>query len=222
MRNRSKHWSETEFACFVCDFWWLLLLIILLVIVTVFTSSIWLPLLGFPANNGDDPQVLATPTSLVEEPLSTEVAWKTFNDPELGYSIQYPSNWLINEPDTKQQVGYIESVILAEHQGITSQTRDFNENARVLIMSYPKVDVELQIWVITHWNWLDGQLEENQINGFRTITASVIPAESTLLNSILWVERENDILCFWAQTETDAPQNETIVHTMLDRITFLR
>jgi hypothetical protein len=201
-----KKWEGT--VCFVCDYWWLLLLIIFLALVTVFTSNIWSPLLGFPDNPSD------------EEPLPTETAWKIFNDPELGYSIQYPSEWEVNLPDIKQQDGYIESVILANQKGITSQTRLSNENARVWVISYPKEDTDFQAWVITHWNWLDGQMEESEKGNYRSLKANVNPAESAFLHSFLWVERENDILCFWAQTDMTVPEGKITVQKMFDLITF--
>ena len=209
-------------VCFVCDYWWLLLLFIILALIAAFTSNIWLPLLGFPANNSGDPLALATPTVSVGSPLPTEAAWKTFSDPDLGYSIQYPSDWEVNIPDIKQQDGYTESVILAEHQGITSQTRHPNENARVWVISYPKGETDLQTWVITRWNWLDGQIEEGEKGNYRLIKAKVIPTESTFLHSFLWIERENDILCFWAQTDMSIPQSEIIVQKMFDLIAFTR
>lgn len=212
-----KKW-EAPF-CLICDYWRMILLVLILVLIAALTSNIWRRLTGL---DQDDLQVSATQTALVGESIPIDEMWKTFSDLELGYSIQYPSSWEVSVPESKQRDGYIESVVLAEYQGTTSQTRHPNENARVLIMSYPKEEVELETWVIMHWNWLDGQLNENQIQGFRTISVNVVPAESTFLNSILWVERENDILCFWAQTELAASQNETIVNTMFDRITFLR
>jgi len=201
-----KKWEGT--VCFVCDYWWLLLLIIFLALVTVFTSNIWSPLLGFPDNPND------------EEPLQTETAWKIFNDPELGYSIQYPSDWEVSLPDIKQQDGYIESVILANQKGITSQTRLTNENARVWVISYPKEETDFQTWVITHWNWLDGQMEESEKGNYRSLKANVNPAESAFLHSFLWVERENDILCFWAQTDMTVPEGKITAQKMFDLITF--
>lgn len=201
-------WEDT--LCFVCDYWWLILLILFLALAAAFTSKIWLSLLGFT----DDPRT--------EQPVPSAAAWKSFNDPEMGYSIQYPSEWEASLPEIKQQNGFTESVILADQKELTPQTRQPNEKARVWIVSYPKEGVPLQTWVMTHWNWLDGQMVESTLNGFQALKAKVNPVESTFTHNLLWVERENDILCFWAQTDAEFPQNEITVQKMFDLITFSR
>lgn len=214
---QKRKW-ETSF-CFVCDFWWLILLLMFLLLVAALTSSIWLPLIGIAPEN---PPVLPTDVPVSGEPTELPDNWLTYTDAELGYSIEYPASWKVNEPTIRQQNEYIESVVLAQQGGITSQTRGPDESARVLVRSYPKRDMGLETWIITHWNWLDGQVVKERFLGYQAARANSIPADSIFTNNLLWIERDQDILCFWAQTDMSMTESGKIVLTMFDGIKFLK
>jgi hypothetical protein len=120
-----------------------------------------------------------TETQTTEDFDLSEITWSTYQDPELGYSLQYPSSWFyFTSADPLEENSLSQIVLFSSALGNTSpQIRSEDEEARLVVNSYPtKSSDDVETWLLES-PLMEFPSTRLDINGFEAIRI-VTPPEN--------------------------------------------
>ncbi len=161
-----ERWWERP-AAFVTDYWWIFVIAMILVLSLYFTRSKWFASICTPLpvvisdnieeNQKISPVPVESPTiAETVEPSSTqrENPWLTYNNPEWGLSLKYPSftngkQIYLVEEKSQVPLGPEQILLLSDSENANSQQLMSDETLRLILLRQSKDKNSLDEWAIS-------------------------------------------------------------------------